>query len=105
MSSNSKNPVKKSWFNGISLIFGIIHGFGFGRYFEIIKDENYMIIIPLLEFALGVEFAQIIIVTFVLMINFLMIKILGLNRKNWQLIISAMVFSQSVSMIAKNWPF
>ena len=58
-----RNTVSKaSWINSITLFFGIIHGFGFGRYFRMISIEDENAAISLLEFALGVEFAQLIIV-------------------------------------------
>ncbi|MEL6812522.1 MAG: HupE/UreJ family protein [Bacteroidota bacterium] len=52
------------WFT--TLLFGIVHGFGFGRYYNQINDEGGFG--PLLSFALGIEVAQIIIVVGVLLI-------------------------------------
>ena len=85
-------------------IFGLIHGFGFGRYFKMIATEGE-VILGLLEFALGVEFAQILIVIFVLLINWLAIGLLKIQNQKWQWVIAAMILSQAILMTTRNWPF
>ena len=92
------------WINLITLFFGLIHGFGFGRYFKMIATEGE-VILGLLEFALGVEFAQILIVIFVLLINWLAIGLLKIQNQKWQWVIAAMIFSQAILMTTRNWPF
>ena len=62
-------------------------------------------ILGLLEFALGVEFAQILIVIFVLLINWVAIGLLKVQSLKWQWIIAAMVLSEAVVMTSNNWPF
>ncbi|MGB2435845.1 MAG: HupE/UreJ family protein, partial [Flavobacteriaceae bacterium] len=101
-----KNPthLKGVWINLITLFFGLIHGFGFGRYFKMIATEGEAIL-GLLEFALGVEFAQILIVIFVLLINWLAIGLLKIQNEKWQWVIAAMVLSQAILMTSTNWPF
>ncbi|MDG1292280.1 MAG: HupE/UreJ family protein [Flavobacteriaceae bacterium] len=92
------------WINLITLFFGLIHGFGFGRYFKMIANEGEAVM-ALLEFALGVEFAQILIVIFVLMINDLVLRFFKIQSQKWQWIISSMVLSQAILMASNNWPF
>ena len=87
----------------ITLFFGLIHGFGFATYFNMIKEDNT--ILPLLEFALGIELAQIIIVIIVLIISFIFQTFLRLNKRDWILIISSMVIGMVVPMLIENWPF
>lgn len=96
--------LKGIWINLITLFFGLIHGFGFGRYFKMIASEGEAIL-GLLEFALGVEFAQILIVIFVLLINWMAIGLIKIQTLKWQWIIAAMVLSQAVLMSSNNWPF
>lgn len=98
------NHLKGIWINLITLFFGLIHGFGFGRYFKMITSEGEEIL-SLLEFALGVEFAQILIVIFVVLINWVAIGLLKVQSLKWQWIIVAMVLSQAVLMTSNNWPF
>ncbi len=92
------------WINLITLFFGLIHGFGFGRYFKMIASEGEAIL-GLLEFAVGVEFAQILIVIFVLLMNWVAIGLLKIQSLKWQWIIAAMVLSQAVLMTSNNSPF
>jgi hypothetical protein len=96
--------LKGVWINLITLFFGLIHGFGFGRYFKMIASEGEAIL-GLLEFALGVEFAQILIVIFVLFMNWIAIGLLKIQALKWQLIIASMVLSQAILMTSNNWPF
>ena len=100
-----RNTVPKaSWINTITLFFGIIHGFGFGRYFRMISIDDENTAISLLEFALGVEFAQLIIVLSMLLINFLVIRVFGFKVQKWELIVAALILSQAISMTVENWP-
>ena len=92
------------WINVITLFFGLIHGFGFGRYFKIIASEEKTIM-ALLKFALGLEFAQVLILIFVLLISGLANGLLKIPRQKWQWIIAAMVLSQAILMASNNWPF
>jgi hypothetical protein len=96
--------LKGVWINLITLFFGLIHGFGFGRYFKMIASEGEAIL-GLLEFALGVEFAQILIVIFVLFMNWIALGLLKIQALKWQLIIASMVLSQAILMTSNNWPF
>ena len=93
-----------SWINLITLFFGLVHGFGFGRYFKMIASEGEAIL-GLLEFALGVEFAQIFIVIFVLLINSLVITFLKIQSLKWKWVVASMVLSQALLMTLNNWPF
>ena len=87
----------------ITLFFGLIHGFGFATYFNMIKDDTT--ILPLLEFALGIELAQIIIVIIVLIISFIFQTFLRFHKRDWILIISSMVIGMVIPMLIENWPF
>ena len=99
-----KISIKSIWISLITLFFGIIHGFGFGRYFRMISLNDENAVLSLLKFAVGVEAAQIIIVVSMLLINFFAIVILGFKTQKWELIVAAMVLSQSFSMAFENWP-
>ena len=87
-----------------TLVFGLIHGLGFGRYFSqiVFEDAAY---ISLFQFALGVEFAQLLIVLGVVVANLLILDIFRWNPKKWRLIISAMVLSQALMMALDNNPW
>ncbi len=56
----------------VTLFFGIIHGLGFSNYFKaILPGSASDKLVPLLEFALGIEAAQLIVVFVVLMISYI----------------------------------
>jgi hypothetical protein len=66
-----------------SIFFGLIHGFGFGNYFEMLTDSLESKVFPLLGFAAGVEISQLIIVLAILIINTISNKInLILQKKS-----------------------
>ena len=96
--SQNRSFHKGYFLSSTTVIFGIIHGLGFGRYFKmLITDEN--VSFSLFSFALGVEFAQIIIVFNVLVISLIVINILRQERNSWQLLVGALIISQAISMI------
>ncbi|AMC11395.1 HupE / UreJ protein [Lutibacter profundi] len=74
-----------------ALFFGLIHGFGFSSYFKLLVGTTHNKFIPLLEFALGVELAQIVIVTIVLIVGFIFQHIFRFSKRDWVLIISSIV--------------
>ena len=87
----------------ITLVFGLIHGFGFGRYFSLIASEDEALS-QLFSFALGVEAAQIAIVLGVLIISFFALNGLKINKSKWDLIIGAMILSQAILMMVEKNP-
>lgn len=82
-----------------TLFFGIIHGLGFAREFIMFagKSENKLTL--LLEFALGIEIAQVIIVFVVLFLGFLGQTIFRFSKRDWIMVISAMVIGLVIPMI------
>ena len=87
----------------ITLFFGIIHGLGFGKYFsKIVLDINQYQ--PLLEFALGIEIAQLIIVFFVLLVNHLFLNLLKMPKKIWLYSIGLIIMYNSFNMAISNFP-
>lgn len=75
-----------------TLFFGIIHGLGFSGFFKNMvlahKDEK---LVPLLEFALGIEAAQVIVVLVVLIAGALMQNFFRVSRRDWILVMSSFV--------------
>ena len=82
-----------------ALFFGLIHGLGFSNYFKIMIGKTSDKLVPLLEFAIGVEAAQIIIVLLILLAGTLAQSIFGVNRRDWILIISSIVIGFAFQMM------
>ncbi|HEY9168413.1 MAG TPA: HupE/UreJ family protein [Lutibacter sp.] len=74
-----------------ALFFGLIHGLGFSGYFKILIGSSTQKLIPLLEFALGIELAQLIVVFVILIIGLVFQTIFRFPKRDWILIISSIV--------------
>lgn len=88
-----------------TLFFGLIHGFGFSNYFRHIVAVEDSKLIPTLEFALGIETAQVIVVVFVLLLSYIMQTFFRFSKKEWMLIGSGIVIGFVIPMLIETWPF
>jgi len=88
-----------------TLFFGLVHGFGFSNYFKHIVAIEDSKLIPTLEFALGIEAAQLIVVLFVLLLSYIMQTIFRFSRKEWMLIGSGIVIGFVIPMLIETWLF
>ncbi|WGD36109.1 HupE/UreJ family protein [Olleya sp. YS] len=87
-----------------TLFFGLVHGFGFAREFRMNLDEGDNRVIKLLEFALGIEIAQIIIVFIVLFLGYLFQTVFRFSKRDWIMVVSAIVIGLVIPMLL-NSPF
>ena len=85
-----------------TLFFGLIHGLGFAREFQMLLGESDSKLVLLLEFALGIEIAQIIIVFIVLFIGYLFQTVFRFNKRDWIMVISAIVVGLVIPMILQS---
>lgn len=106
---NILNAKKKEGKNNINILylttafFGIIHGLGFSSYFKMIASGTESVFLPLLEFALGIETAQIIVVLVVLIMGFLFQNVLNISRRDWILVLSAIVIGIILPILKENY--
>lgn len=82
-----------------ALFFGLIHGLGFSNYFRIMIGQEEDKFLPLLEFALGIEASQIIIVFGILILGTLLQKFFRASKRDWVLVVSAIVIGFVIPMI------
>lgn len=87
-----------------AFFFGLIHGLGFSNYFRMLLDDGDDKLVPLLEFALGIEFAQIIIVLLVLIFGHIFQYIFKLKKKIWIVLVSIIVILRIIPMIIERFP-
>ena len=88
-----------------TIFFGFIHGFGFSNYFRMIMSGESSKLTALTGFTLGIEMAQIIVITSTLLLT-LLIALLASERKPLILrILSALVLILSIKIAVSNWPF
>lgn len=84
----------------ITLFFGIIHGLGFSNYFKtILPGSNSEKLLPLLEFALGIEAAQIVVVFIVLILSYIIQTFFRFSKRDWTLVMSAFVIGVVLPLI------
>lgn len=74
-----------------TIFFGLIHGLGFSSYFKMIAAGSEAKFWPLVEFALGIEAAQIIVVLVVMILAFIFQNILNISKRDWILVTSSIV--------------
>lgn len=87
----------------VTLFFGIIHGLGFSNYFKsILPGENVDKLVPLLEFALGIEAAQITVVLIVLLLSYIVQNFFRFSKRDWTLVMSAFVVGVVLPMIIES---
>ena len=83
----------------ITLAFGLIHGLGFAREFKMLLGDTDNKIVLLLEFALGIELSQVIIVFIVLFLGYLMQTVFRFSKRDWVMVVSAIVIGLVIPMI------
>lgn len=87
----------------LTLFFGIIHGLGFSNYFKtILGGKASSKLVPLLEFALGIEAAQLIVVFVVLVISYIVQTVFRFSKRDWALVMSAFVIGVVIPMIVES---
>lgn len=82
-----------------TLFFGLIHGLGFAREFKMLLGDSDNKLVLLLEFALGIELAQVIIVFMVLFLGYVVQTIFRFSKRDWIMVISAIVVGLVIPMI------
>lgn len=84
-----------------TLFFGMIHGLGFSTYFRQMVDSSSNKLLPLLEFALGIEAAQLIVVFILLVLAFVLQTIFRFNKRDWVLVISSIAIGIVIPMLLR----
>ena len=82
-----------------ALFFGLIHGLGFSNYFRLMIGKEEDKLFPLLEFALGIEASQIIIVLGILVVGSLLQNLFRVSRRDWVLVTSSIVIGFVIPMM------
>ena len=87
----------------VTLFFGIVHGLGFSNYFKtILPGKSSAKLLPLTEFALGIETAQIIVVFVVLIISYIIQTFFRFSKRDWTLVMSAFIIGVIIPLIIQS---
>ena len=87
----------------VTLFFGIIHGLGFSNYFKtILGGSPSSKLLPLGEFALGIEAAQLVVVFVVLILSYIVQTVFRFSKRDWALVMSAFIIGVVIPMIIES---
>jgi len=82
-----------------ALFFGLIHGLGFSNYLRSLLGREASLFEPLLAFNIGLEVGQLVIVAIFMTAAGILNGIIGVNRRDWALVISSIVMGMSIMMM------
>ena len=103
--SHHKKKSKPIFLFFITFFFGLVHGFGFSSYFNMLAQGTDELLLMLTQFAIGLELAQLLVVFVVLFLGFLTQNILRRSKRDWILVISALVLGMTIPILVENWIF
>jgi hypothetical protein len=87
----------------VTVFFGIIHGLGFSNYFNtLLSGKPTDKLLPLFEFAVGIEAAQIIVVLAALLLAYMAQTLFKFSKRDWTLTISAFIVGVVIPMILQS---
>ena len=95
-------PLRLNYF--LALFFGLIHGMGFANAICFMLAKNQRIAIPLISFNIGLEAGQLVVVTAILLISYLLVDKPGIKRNGWIWTLSGTAFFIASKMAIERWP-
>jgi len=69
--------------NALAAAFGLIHGLGFSSYLRALLGQQSRPVAELLSFNLGVELGQLLVVSVILLVGFVVLRMMGVVRRDW----------------------
>ncbi len=95
--------MRKNYF--FAIIFGAIHGFSYSNYLTGITNGSLRIWDQFIAFNLGISTSQIIVSLIFLLIAFIFLNIIGLNRRDWVMVISSGIAGVAITLMfeSKFW--
>ena len=88
----------------LALFFGLIHGLGFANAIRFMLAKDQGIGWSLFGFNMGLEAGQVVVVTAILILSFLLVNKAGLKRKWWVRILSLVALSIAFKMAWERLP-
>ena len=87
-----------------ALVFGLIHGLGFSTVLKSMLGKDQSIATQLLAFNLGLEAGQLVIVGVILLVSYVLITLLRVNRREYILFFSGGIAALSLQMAIERLP-
>jgi hypothetical protein len=91
-----KNKTIGSFF---AFTFGLIHGLGFSGAIRILIDDTDQKFLPIMEFALGIEIAQIVVVLIIFSLGFFVLNLFKIKKRDMVLVASSVVIGLIIPML------
>jgi len=85
--------------------FGLVHGFGFSNYFKMLMAGEEEKISPLLGFAAGIEFSQILILLAVLCANYIVRSLFTVKQTLFTQVMSIIILFITIPMLFATFPW
>lgn len=102
--SKRQKPKGQKFKYTMALFFGLIHGLGFSNYLKSLLGKSSSITAELFAFNIGLEFGQVLIVTAIMAISFVLIWIVKIKRWDYNFFLSSAIFGISFVMAAERLP-
>ncbi|RZK60346.1 MAG: HupE/UreJ family protein [Hymenobacter sp.] len=87
--------------NALALAFGLIHGLGFSNYLHALLGEKSRPLVELLSFNLGVELGQLLVVSIILLVGFVVLRGFGAARRDWILTTSGAALGVALLLLVQ----
>ena len=86
------------------MFFGLIHGLGFSNYLKYMLGMKKNIVLPLFAFNIGLEVGQIVVISIVLIINYLLLNKAKVKQREWNLVLSGAAMGMALLLITERMP-
>ena len=89
----------------LALLFGAIHGFSYSNYLAGIANDSLSVWNQFIAFNLGVGSGQIVVSLAFLLIASIFLSIIGVNRRDWVMVISSGIAGVALTLMfeSKFW--
>jgi hypothetical protein len=88
-----------------ALFFGLIHGLGFSNYLRSLLGSEKGLLLPLFSFNIGIEVGQVLIVSVIMLLTFLLVDLLKFPRRDWHILLSGAGMGISIILMFERFPF
>ena len=102
--SDQVKPSTQIFKYSAAMFFGLIHGLGFSFYLRSLLGGESSLVLPLFGFNLGIEIGQLIIVSAVLTMTFILVNVMKFVRREWSLVLSGAGMGVSLILILQRIP-
>lgn len=86
----------------VTLFFGLVHGLGFQNDLETLMPASENKLLAIIEIALGIQIGQLVIAFIVIFMSFLCQTIFKFSKRDWTMVISAIVLGCVLPMLIQS---